>query len=119
MLDVLRHLRGENPPALRLDGPPDEQRQVIRLIDGRLEADGFRRGDVRRTVDDETERAFRRVLAQQHDRLGKVRVDELRHRKQQCRCERHDRILPECKVCTIGQIDVQACGCAQPLADFF
>ncbi len=67
-------------------------------VDRRLEPHRFGRRDIRRTIDDEAERAFWRVLAQQHHRLGEVRVDELGHGEQQCRCERHDFILPDCKV---------------------
>ena len=57
---ALGRFGGENPAALRLDRPADEQRQVVRVVDRRIEQDRRRRRDLRRPVHDQAERALRR-----------------------------------------------------------
>jgi hypothetical protein len=51
------------------------------------------------------------VLAQQHDRLREVRIEQLRHRQQERWCERHDRSLPDCKVRAQEKCFVQGAWC--------
>src|SRR5919198_2455882 len=77
----------ENPTALRLDRPanPDLQFTIaglpaLSLTRVRLapDFDHDRTARDERTVDDQTKRAFRRVLAQKHDSAVEVRIDQLR-----------------------------------------
>ena len=66
---------------------------LVGRFDGGLELHRGSRCDLRRPVYDETEGAFGRVLAEQDDRPRKVRIDQLRHREQERRRERHRSIL--------------------------
>jgi hypothetical protein len=98
---VLWRFAEQDVTALRLDGTSHPEERAGRRRDRGIEAHRFgcrRRG---RTIHDKPERAFRAVLAEQHDRPFEVRIGELRHRQEQGGGEgawtihfgRHDQIL--------------------------
>src|SRR5215831_17493897 len=93
MFDIVRRLRRENPAALRLDRPAKKQRQLVRLIDRRLEIDSDSGRHLGWPIDDEPERAIGTVLTQENDASNKIWIDELRHRKQQRWRQGHEGIL--------------------------
>jgi hypothetical protein len=85
---VGRHGR-QNPAAVRLHRTANEQWKIVRAFDRRLEADGFGRTNLGRTIDDEPEGALGGMLAEQDHRSREIRIDELRHGQEQCRSQRH------------------------------
>ena len=73
------------PTVPPVDGPADPEARVGSHFHGGLRAHQLGCRLVHLPVDDQTERALLRVVAQQHDRLREVRIGHLRHGKEKNR----------------------------------
>ena len=83
-----RVITEEQEAALRLDRAAAPEHEPAVALHRRIERNGLRGPQVRRTVHDEADRSVAAVLAQEDHAAGEVLVLELRHRDEQRRRER-------------------------------